>query len=420
MPQADAGPKATVHHRDNCRLCTSSAVELVLPLAATPPADAYVPRSRLAEPQDRFPLDLYMCRDCGHAQLLDVVDPEVLFGDYIYVTTSSPGLVEHFRQYAEWLETEAGPLDGKLAVDIGSNDGTLLRFLQGRGMRALGVDAAEQIARDATASGVETIGGFFTSGLGARLKVERGAASVVTANNVFAHADDLGDIADGIRALLAPGGIFVFEVSYLVDLVTGKVFDYIYHEHLAHHSVRPLQGFLKRHGMELVGAERVGTKGGSLRCTAQLAAGPRSQTAGVRELVRIEDELRVHEPETFKALARELDGIKSRLAGMIRAWQAEGKTIAGYGASATVTTLVYHFDLGDSLSFIVDDNPRRQGLYSPGLHIPVVAPGALYERKPDVVIILAWRFAEPILKAHQRYLKQGGRFIMPLPEIRVI
>ena len=163
MPQADAGPKATVHHRDNCRLCTSSAVELVLPLAATPPADAYVPRSRLAEPQDRFPLDLYMCRDCGHAQLLDVVDPEVLFGDYIYVTTSSPGLVEHFRQYAEWLETEAGPLDGKLAVDIGSNDGTLLRFLQGRGMRALGVDAAEQIARDATASGVETIGGFFTS-----------------------------------------------------------------------------------------------------------------------------------------------------------------------------------------------------------------------------------------------------------------
>lgn len=420
MQQTEVAAQPGLYHRDNCRLCGGRDVELALPLAPTPPADSYVPEGKVHQTQARYPLDLYLCRRCGHAQLLDVVDPAFLFGDYLYVTASSPGLVEHFRQYAEWLESRFGPLAGKLAVDIGSNDGTLLRFLKDKGMRVLGIDAASEIARKATQSGVETLATFFTTDVGVRLRAERGAASVVTGNNVFAHADDLGGIADGVRALLAADGVFVFEVSYLVDLVKGKVFDYIYHEHLCHHSVRPLQGFLERHGMELIGVQRVDTKGGSLRCTAQLAGGPRRKSPNVAELIRIEDQMAVHSPDTFRALAQQLDGIKAQLATMIARWRAEGKSIAGYGASATVTTLIYHFDLGPALSFIADDNPDRQGLFSPGLHIPVMAPEELYRRKPDVVIVLAWRFAEAIIRKHQAFLDQGGRFAVPLPAIKVI
>lgn len=395
-------------------------VELVLPLVPTPPADAYVPASRVGERQERFPLDLYLCRTCGHAQLLDVVDPAVLFRDYIYVTTSSPGLVEHFRQYAESLERFAGPLDGKLAVDIGSNDGTLLRFLKAKGMRVLGIDAAEQIAADATASGVETIGGFFTSDLGRRLKAERGAASIITANNVFAHADDLGDIADGVRDLLAADGIFMFEVSYLADLVDGTVFDYIYHEHLCHHSVKPLRTFLAHHGLQLIGAERVGTKGGSLRCTAQLAGGPRATADNVEELIAIERKMKLDTPEPFNALLHRMNDVKGRLAAMLAKWKTEGKSVAGYGASPTVTTLIYEFDLGKDIDFLVDDNPVRQGLYSPGLHIPVLGRAALAEKKPNVVIIVAWRFADQIIRNNQAYIDAGGKFIVPLPSVREV
>ena len=218
---------AAVYRRSTCRLCGAGDLELVLHLTPTAPADAYVSGHCLDQVQQTYPLDLFLCHACGHAQLLDVVDPEVLFGTYIYVTTSSPGLVEHFRQYADEVLARTGSVKGALVIDIGSNDGTLLRFFEARGLRVLGVDAAREIAQKATKSGIETIPSFFTSQLARQIKAARGAAAIVTANNVFAHADGLTDIADGIRALLAPDGIFVFEVSYLVDLIQGMVFDYI-------------------------------------------------------------------------------------------------------------------------------------------------------------------------------------------------
>jgi SAM-dependent methyltransferase len=415
-----SGATIAAVHRTTCRLCGSADVDVALPLAATPPADAYVPAAKTTEVQERFGLDLYLCRACGHAQLLDVVDPKVLFSDYLYVTTSSPGLVEHFRKYADAVFGYAGSPAGGLVVDIGSNDGTLLGFFRDKGMRVLGVDAADNVARRATASGIETVSGFFTVELGSTLRRARGAAALVTANNVFAHADDLGDVADGVRALLADDGLFVFEVSYLRDLVQGKVFDYIYHEHLCYHSVRPLQQFLAAHGLHLVEVERIATKGGSLRCFAQPAGGPRAVSPSVARLIAEEDELGLQRLQTFKQLDAEISVEKSHLQALLGELRAAGKTVAGYGASATVTTLLYQFDLGSSIDFIVDDNVARQGLFSPGLHIPVLAPAVLYERKPDYVVILAWRFADLVVKQHQRYLDQGGRFIVPLPALRIL
>ncbi|HEX8096590.1 MAG TPA: class I SAM-dependent methyltransferase [Pyrinomonadaceae bacterium] len=410
----------SVRRRTTCRLCGGSDLEVVLPLKPTAIADAYVPASRLDEAQEVYPLDVFWCHDCGHLQLLDVIDPEVLFRDYIYVTSSSPGLVEHFRKYADSVLGFVGPPEGALAIDIGSNEGRLLRFFKERGMTVLGVDPAREIARQATESGIETLPAFFTSELARKVREERGPASIITANNVFAHADDLADMADGIRDLLAPDGVFVFEVSYLVDLMQNMVFDFIYHEHLCYHSVKALKAFFGRHGMELIGAERVPTKGGSLRGVAQLAGGPRAVSSAVPELVALEEGLGLDRAETFRAFARSIDEVKGQVLKLLREYKDQGKTIAGYGASATATTLVYHFELGELLSFIVDDYPDRQNLFSPGYHIPVLSPHALYERRPDCVVVLAWRFAEAIISKHEEYLARGGHFIVPLPEVKVI
>jgi hypothetical protein len=287
-------------------------------------------------------------------------------------------------------------------------------------MRVLGVDPARQIARRATESGVETLPAFFNLAVAEKIRAERGPAALVEANNVYAHADDLAGITDGIAKLLAPDGVFVFEVSYLVDTLEKKLFDTVYHEHVSYHSVAPLVKFFAAHGLELFDIERIGTKGGSIRGYVQPAGGPRRRVPIVDELVELERRLQLDRVETFRKFAAELAAVRDRLHEVLREIRAAGGQIAGFGASVTVTTLLYHFGLGGLLDFLVDDNPSKHGLYSPGLHLPVVSSQALYERKPAATVILAWQYAEPIMKKHARYLEEGGRFVVPLPTVRVI
>ena len=395
-------------------------MELVLQLAPTPVGDAY----RLAElaqwPDEMYPLELFLCRGCGHAQLLDVLDAEVLYSHFLYETSISLGLVEHFKGYAEDVLRRVQPPAASLVVDIGSNDGTLLGFFQARGFRTLGVDPAREIAQKATARGVETLATFFTAELARRLRRERGSAMIVTTNNTFANVDDLADMVEGIRALLAPEGVFVFESFYLVDLIQHMVFDFLYHEHLSSFSVRPLVPFFRRHGMELIDAQRVPTKGGSLRYTVQQAGGPHAVSPAVGEFIALEQRLGLDRGQPFPAFVNNINTAKAQLLSLLRDLKVQGKMIAGYGASATSTVLIYHFALAEFLSFLVDDNPQRQNLFSPGHHIPVLASQALDDRKPDATLILAWRYAEPIRTRHQTYVDQGGHFIVPLPTLAVI
>ena len=412
--------KDSAYRRETCRLCGSSALEVVLPLTPTSLADAYVSVDHLYEEQPVYPLDLYLCRDCGFSQLLDIVIPQVIYLDYIYETVSSLGLVDHFRRYAEEVIAKIRPPANSLVVDIGSNDGTLLGFFKDRGMRVLGVDPALEIARRATASGIETLSEFFTRNLVRNIMKERGAASIVTANNLYANVDDLISLTESIRDLLAPDGVFIFESFYLADWMQNMVFDFTYHEHLSYFSVKPLVSFFQSHDMELIDVQRVPTKGGSIRCTIQRVGGPRPVSPAIAELVLMESKLELQHADTFKAFAARIDQAKGEILKLIQSLLGEGKTIAGYGASATTTTLVYHFELGDKLSFIADDYPAKQNLYSPGYHIPVLAPQTLYERMPDYVIILAWRYAEPIIKKHKAFIEQGGKFIIPLPMLRVV
>ncbi|MBI4184338.1 MAG: class I SAM-dependent methyltransferase [Proteobacteria bacterium] len=407
--------------RDDCRLCGGQALEKVLALTPTPPANAFVSRAMLAEPQPVFPLDLYFCRACAHVQLLDVVDPRLLFERYVYVSGTSPAFVEHFRAYAGALLGEFPPPARALAVDVGSNDGTLLRFFAEAELAVLGVDPAREIAAEATRRGIETWPEFFTPALARRIRAERGPAAFVTANNVFAHVDDLAGLLAGVRALLAGDGVVSIEVSYLADVVGKTLFDTIYHEHLSYHSVKPLRRFLAANGFELIRARRVESHGGSLRAIAQLAGGPHRADGTPGGLIAEEESRGLDRPETLRAFAARIEALKARLVALVRGLKAEGRTIAGFGAPAKATTLMYHFGLGpEVVDFIVDDSPLKQGLFTPGLHVPVLPAEEIYRRRPDYLLLLAWNFAAPIIARHGAYLKAGGRFIVPLPELEVV
>lgn len=411
-----------VRRRTTCRLCGSANPALAFSLAPTPPANAFVSAADAAATQERFPLDVFFCRDCTHVQLLDVVDPRLLFEHYVYVSGTSPSFVRHFDEYSDFVAKLTGLPRGALVVDIGSNDGTLLRAFESRhGARVLGIDPARNLAEAATKAGIETLPEFFTAELAETLARERGKASVITANNVFAHVDDLGGVVDGVRSLLAPDGVFVFEVSYLLDVVGDILFDTIYHEHLAYHAVRPLIPFFERHGMELIEAVRVPTHGGSLRGIAQLRGGPRSRGASVAAALALEQQAGLDQLATYQALAARINALGQELGALLKDLKGQGKSIAGFGAPAKATTLMYHFGIGPQLvDFIVDDSPLKQGLFTPGMHIPVLSAQAIAERKPDYLVILAWNFAKPIIEKNAAFRERGGRFIVPVPKVEVV
>lgn len=410
-----------VTRKTACRLCGSTTLEQVLPIKPSPIGDAFVTAERKSEPQDLYPLDCYLCLACGHLQNLDVVDPDVLFRDYTYRTSVSLGLVEHFKRYAHSVVEGLSIPKGSLVVEMGSNDGSLLKAFKNEGMRMQGIDPARNIAAAATQDGVPTIPDFFTSRLAEKIRDEQGSAALFCANNVFAHIDNMADVVKGIRLLLTGDGAFVFEVSYIVDMIDNMVFDTIYHEHVSHHALIPLETFLNEHDMSLFHVERTSTKGGSIRAFAQpKSTGKRPRSDAYLKLVAEEERRGITKPKIYRDWFDAIEHRKRAVLAYLDHARSEGKVIAAYGASTTTTTLLYHFELENQIKFIADDNPLKQGRFSPGAHIPVLPSSELATEKPDVVVILAWIYAEPILKRNEAYIAAGGKFLVPLPEPRIV
>lgn len=410
-----------VSRRATCRLCGASDLGRVIALTPTPPANALVSEAERAERQPQFPLDVYFCRSCAHLQLLDAVDPELLFREYFYVSGTSPSFVRHFEVYAAATAEQVGLQPGDRVVDIGSNDGTLLKAYKALGADVLGVDPAANIAAAAEADGVPTRVAFFTEAVGREIADSLGQAKLVTANNVFAHIDDLADVVRGVKALLADDGAFFFECSYRLDVIQDVLFDTIYHEHLDYHALRPLQEFFARHDLVLSDAERVPTHGGSIRGVVRPAASGARPSARLEELIAAERQAGLFEERTYKAFADRIDAMRDELAPLLRRLKAEGKKIVGYGAPAKMTTLLYHFGLGpDVLDYIVDDSPLKQNRFSPGMHIPIVSAERLQADPPDYVLILAWNFAAPIIEKNTALQEGGVRFIIPSPKLEIV
>src|ERR1700731_1975094 len=388
------------HLRTTCRLCdapTTPAFEL----PPTPPANELVSRAFVesGEKQDTFPLPVATCNFCGHVQLSCVVDPRRLFLNYPYRSGASPVFREHLRKYADEVMATFGV--PRFIVEIGSNDGTFLEHFQKRGSNVCGVEPSERVIEEAWRKSVHGVNDFFTHRLALHLK--RGPANttgwgppdLIVANHVFAHADDLRDIVLGVRELLADDGVFIFEVGYLVDVVEKCLFDVIYHEPLSYHHLRPLIPFLDGLGMTLFDAKRVDTQGGSLRCfvkknTQQDAdLSPRAHA-----LLDLEKAVGLSTKDvnaTMRGMERRIGGLKSELFATLLMLKATRQHIAGYGAPAKCCTLMHTLGVSPKfLDFIVEDNLVKHGLFTPGKHVEILPVSALYERKPDYVLALAW------------------------------
>jgi SAM-dependent methyltransferase len=412
----------STYFRNTCRLCGSKALEKAVELTPTPPGNNFLRKDRLDDPEPVYPIEAWFCGDCHHLQLGHVVDPEILYrDDYAYVSGTSPVFQKHLSDYAAQTVGRYGLKPGSLVADIGSNDGTCLRFFKEAGMEVRGIDPATDIAKKATESGIPTLDEFFGEDLAHRLREDYGPARLITSHNALAHIDDLAGVARGVRHWLADDGLFVFEVGYLVDVYENVWFDTIYHEHLDFHSVEPFIGFFNRCDMEVIEVQRVAPQGGSIRVTAQKRGGGRAPNHTVEELVALERKLGFDKVETFIAYNDRINAVKRELSWIMRGLKWEGKSIAAYGAPTKSTTLLHHFELGEGiLDYIVDDNPLKQGLYSPGFHIPVVAASELETNPPDYLLILAWNFAESIMEKQAAFAARGGRFILPMPKARIV
>lgn len=288
-------------------------------------------------------------------------------------------------------------------------------------MRVLGIDPAENIAAAATAAGIPTQAAFFTPAVAERLKAQYGPAAVITANNVFAHTDDVPLFVDAVKTLLAPDGVYVFEVQYLKDLVEQNLFDIVYHEHLCYYSLHPLQSFFATQGMEVFDVQHVAAHGGSIRVYVQRAGGKYPISAQLQAMLAAEEKAGLTTLAPYQAFAQRIADNKKNLRAILGDLKTQGKRIVGFGAPAKATTLLYAFGIdGSILDYIVDDAPLKQGRVMPGSHIPIKPPAALYEDKVDYCVILAWNFAEAIMQNHARFAEQGGTFIIPVPEPRIV
>jgi SAM-dependent methyltransferase len=404
------------YQRKTCRICESRKLTLVVPISATPPGDHYLPADRISE-QQVYPLDIYLCEDCGLAQLPFVVDPGIVYSEYLYTTSISLGLREHFRQSAAHAIELIGPTANTFAIDIGSNDGTLLSFFKSAGFRVLGVDPAREIAAKATAGGIETVVGFLTPALAQEIRAQYGTATLVTANNVMANVDDLNQFMAAVRHLLAPEGLFILETGYGADLVLQTLFDVVHHEHISYFSVGPLQALCRQHNMQIISSERIATKGGSLRVAIQLGGGRRLVGTSVERMMRWERSVGANAIPFYKSFSAKIDSIRERLLVCLYGIQSKGQKVIGYGASVGTTTQIYHFGIRHFLDSLVDDNPQRHGLVSPGYHIPVLSPAFIRESNPDYLLVFAWRYLDAIRIKHNQF---QGRYIIPLPDLKIV
>jgi len=404
--------------RGNCRLCGSTSLTKFLELGPQPLAGKFLKPEQASAKEDFFPLGVHFCNECGLVQVLDVVPKDKLFSEYFYAPHSL--LSPHFTEYAKHVKEEFALGEGSLVVEIGSNIGMMLKPFKDLGIKAVGVEPAKNIADSANGLGLETVNDFFTEKVALDIAKRLGKADVIVANNVFAHIDDLEEIMRGIKALLKDDGVYIFENHYLVDTLEKMQYDDIYHEHLCYYSLHPLLPFFERHGMQVFDAKRINTHGGSIRvyCGNQ----DREVSSRVQELLLMEKKLGVDRLETFEEFGRNVERHKAELVAMLKSLRGKGKTIVGYGAPARGNTLLNYCRIGkDTLEFIIDDSPLRQGKLTPGTRIPIYSVERFREKRPDYAFLLAYGgYTESILKKEQAYIGKGGRFIIPLPKIKVV
>jgi SAM-dependent methyltransferase len=404
-----------------CRVCNSTELQQFLDLGFTPPADRFLRREQLSEPETHYPLTVNICRRCRFVQLGQVVSPEVLYRqDYPYESSITRSGHAHWNEFARTVVQRFGLGANDLVVDIGSNVGVLLSAFRANGTRILGVDPASNIVRIAERNGVETLNEFFGQPVAHEIRSSKGPASVITGTNVFAHVDDLAGFMLSVDYLLNEKGVFIFEAPYFVNLVEQLEYDTIYHEHLSYLSLHPLVPFFHKFGMEIFDVEQRDIHGGSFRVYVA-RRGQQVVTDEVQRLLDLEKQKSIHSIETLTNFSKQVAQNRQDLLNLLRNLKQQGKSIAAVSAPAKGMTLLNYCRLGtETLDFATEKSQLKIGRFTPGTHLPVVPDAELMKRRPDYVLLLAWNFAEEIIRNLKEYREAGGKFIVPIPSIKII
>lgn len=406
--------KKLVTIRKKCRICKYDKLVPFVDLGYMPLSDLFLKNPRQIE--KKFPLEVKVCPKCFLVQLIHDVDSKLLFAqNYGFYTGGSPSSIEYFENYANSI-IKRFPKEAKnYIVEIASNDGTLLKPFINKGYAVLGIDPANNVAKEANEKGIPTIIKFFNKKSALDIASKK-KAGIIIANNVVAHVEDLFDFMEGVKSLLDKNGVFVFECQYFPYLLFNNQFDNVYHEHRSFFSLFPLVKLLKKFNLEAFDAQEHDTQGGSIRVFVS-HKGRRKIEKRLTDALNNELEIGITNINTYLGFQARVKYIKTKLIQILRKLKKENKIIAGYGASAKSCTLLNYCKISTNyLDFIVDKTPYKYGLYTPGTHIPIISEEELKKRKkPDYYLLLVWNYAEKIIAKEKKFVEKGGKFIFPIP-----
>ncbi len=400
-----------------CRSCSSEHLSSIIPLGRLPLANALIKVNK-EKLEQTYNLEVMLCTDCGLAQLKDLIDPKDLFSEYIYFSSNSEEMLtsvaELVNRIIPTFEKDA------FVIEIASNDGYLLKNYINKGIKVLGIDPAENIAKVANSNNVPTRCAFFGEQLAKELVMLDQKADIIHANNVMAHVPDLNGFVKGLKILLKESGVAIIEVPHFLELVNRFEFDTIYHEHVYYFSVMALKPLFKRYDLEIYNIEKIPIHGGSLRLFIN-HSGKKNIDPIVEEIIQDEISYGLKNRKIYDQFMKKLEQLKDSLNNKLHNLKSQGAIIAAYGASAKGTTLLNYFRIGKELiDFVVDRSLVKQGLYTPGTQLEILCPSQLVERNITHALLLTWNFAKEIIKQQQDFIGKGGKFILPLPEVKVM
>jgi len=405
-----------------CRSCGLDQFRTLCDLGMSPFANAYVKPENLDSPELFFPLHALVCEACFLVQLAQFQTPSEIFSEYAYFSSVSESWVQHAKAYTLAMRERFGLHSRSLVVEIASNDGYLLQHFKNAGVPVLGIEPAANVALEAKALGIPTLVEFFGSALAERLAGEGRRPDLMVGNNVLAHVPELNDFVHGVKLMLAPHGVATFEFPHLERLMEQSQFDTIYHEHFCYFSLIALAPVFERQGLKLFDVEELSTHGGSLRVYVQHEdSGRHPVEARLGELLERERRNGFERLGTYEAFAEHVRDAKRRLLAFLIGVKREGKSVVGYGAPAKGNTLLNYCGVRqDFLDYVVDKNPHKQGLYLPGVRIPIQPPGRIAETRPDYVLILPWNLKDEVMRQMAHIREWGGRFVAPIPTAQVL
>lgn len=410
-------------HYESCRFCFSKEIETVIDLGIVPPAGGFLKSEKLFNDENQYPLTLVFCKNCFLLQSNNVIEKDIIFKNYFYHSSVAKTLVNHFESAGEELINELHRKSNPFVLEIGSNDATLIKFLGKKGIKTVGIDPAKNIVKPLQKMGLPLINDYFTNSLAKKIAKKYGLADRIVSFNTLAHIEDIHDVFQGIYTLLKKDGILFFEVHYIGNLIDEMQYDMIYHEHQYYYSLHTLKNFLNLHHMEVFDVKPIQIHHGSMRYYVQKKNGGKNTIKkSVKDLLQFEKKQKLIYIDTFKKYNSGINNTKKDLMKLIINLKQKKKKIAGYGASGRGTIISNYCGLDyEFLEYVVDDAPAKQGTYMPGTHVKIVSAGSLYgKNRPDYVLLFAWSFYNEIAKKHKKFLDNGGKFIIPLPKVKII